>query len=458
MLRRLLFTLSLLLLPALAAAQGSCPSKLFVSGYGSTVHIYDACTGAFERVLDTRTRINGAQAIKLGPDGHIYVVSENLSKILKYNRETLDFMGEFVSVNGGPTGIDFDSQGRLYVGRYGASNVRRYDSNGVLIDEPIAAGGKLIGPDNGMLFGPDGKLYIPGYDSSNVMRYDPATGEYIEVVAPYAEGLSAMRGLRVAKDNQHLWLIAELSGQLLKYNIATRALSVVNSTLVRPTGIDYGPDGSLLVISSGAVIKIDPATGARTGTLVPAGTGGLLLPTYIAVIGPRVTATAVDVVEYFIVPLNKYFITGRTDEQALLDSLPASFRRTGARFAALAAATTLPTGMENICRFYLPPGKGGPNTHFYGRPADCNAIRATGNPLFQYEGEDFAVAFPVTFTHTCPQSAPFPVYRVFNNRAAQNDANHRYVNSQSRYNQMIARGWLPEGPVFCATSASDGSE
>ena len=28
----------------------------------------DARTGAFQRTLDSRTRINGAQAIKLGPD------------------------------------------------------------------------------------------------------------------------------------------------------------------------------------------------------------------------------------------------------------------------------------------------------------------------------------------------------------------------------------------------------
>jgi len=173
---------------------------------------------------------------------------------------------------------------------------------------------------------------------------------------------------------------------------------------------------------------------------------------------PPAPATGVEVVEYYMINLNKYFITGRSDEKALLDAYPAAFRRTGARFSALSAATSLPAGMENICRFYLPPGKGGPNTHFYGRPADCNSIRATGNPMFEYEGEDFAIAFPTAFGGLCPASAPNPIYRLFNNRAAQNDANHRYTNSLSRYNQMIARGWLPEGPVFCATTASDGSE
>jgi len=454
MLRRIL-ALLLFLLTLPAAAQTACTSRLFVSGYGSTVHVYDACTGAFQRVLDTRTRINGAQAIKTGPDGHIYVVSENASKILKYHRETLDFLGEFATVTGGPTGLDFDRQGRMYVGRYSGSTVRRYDRNGAFIDEPVTFNPKLIGPDNGLLFGPDDRIYIPGYDSSNVMRFDPATNELVEVIPAETRGLSNARGLRAAKDGQHLWLTAEGSGQLLKFNIATRAVTEVVNGLTRPTGIDYAPDGSLLVVSAGTVIKIDPATGARLGTFIPLGSGGLSLPTYVAVIGPAVATTAAEVVEYFLIALNKYFITGRAAEQALLDGLPASFRRTGAKFSAFAAAGA-PVGTEPICRFYLPPAKGGPNSHFYGRPADCDLIRASGNPAFEYEGEDFAVTIPVN--GACPLTAPFTVYRSFNNRAAQNDGNHRYTNTLSRYNEMTGKNWAGEGPVFCSTAAVDGAE
>ena len=165
--------------------------------------------------------------------------------------------------------------------------------------------------------------------------------------------------------------------------------------------------------------------------------------------------TTVDVIEYFIIPLNKYFITGRTGEKAALDGVPASFRRTGAKFSAFAAAGA-PVGTESICRFYLPPAKGGPNTHFYGRPGDCELIRGTNNPVFQYEGEDFAVQIPAS--GVCPASAPNTVYRAFNNRGAQNDGNHRYTNTLARYNEMIAKGFVGEGPVFCSSSATDGTE
>ena len=167
------------------------------------------------------------------------------------------------------------------------------------------------------------------------------------------------------------------------------------------------------------------------------------------------TATSVDVVEYFIVPANKYFITGRTLEIAALDGAPTVFRRTSARFTAFAAAGA-PAGTEAICRFFLPTAKGGPNTHFYGRPADCELIRGLKNPVFDYEGEDFAVQVPVA--GVCPASAPTIIYRAFNNRAAQNDGNHRYTNTLARYNEMIAKGFAGEGPVFCVASATDGTE
>ncbi len=162
------------------------------------------------------------------------------------------------------------------------------------------------------------------------------------------------------------------------------------------------------------------------------------------------------VTEFYIIALNKYFITGRSAEQSLLDSFPTVYRRTGAKFAAY-PATTVPTGQQAVCRFYLPLDKGGPNSHFYGLPSDCNLVRSTGNPMFVYEGEDFAAAQP-SAAGVCPSTAPYPVYRSFNNRAVQNDGNHRYTVAASRYALMTTRGWSGEGPVFCVSANVDGTE
>src|SRR5262245_56878038 len=170
--------LAALLLAAPVHAQTPCQHRLFVSGYFSTVHIYDACTGAYLRDLDTPDRLAGPQAVRLGPDGLIYVVAENNARIEKYRNDTLASAGTFVTTGAiGATGIAFDSAGVAYVSGYNSDDVKRYDLSGNALGAAFAARSSgLNGPDNGMRFGADGNLYIPGYDSHSVVRYDPRTG------------------------------------------------------------------------------------------------------------------------------------------------------------------------------------------------------------------------------------------------------------------------------------------
>ena len=42
-----------------------------------------------------------------------------------------------------------------------------------------------------------------------------------------------------------------------------------------------------------------------------------------------------------------------------------------------------------------------------------------------------------------------PVYRVYNNRFASNDSNHRYISDAALYQSMRAAGWKGEGVQFC---------
>ena len=162
---------------ATAQAQ-QCASRLFVSGFFSTVHVFDACTGAYLRDLDSKTRIRGPQAVRLGPNGNIYVVSEQSQQILEYRNDTLEFVGVFAAFSGlDPTGVAFAPSGDVFVAAFKTDEVRRLSATGVPIDTPIPTHTPGVnGPDNGMTFGPDGNLYIPGFESSTVARYDPRTG------------------------------------------------------------------------------------------------------------------------------------------------------------------------------------------------------------------------------------------------------------------------------------------
>ena len=175
------------------------------------------------------------------------------------------------------------------------------------------------------------------------------------------------------------------------------------------------------------------------------------------------------VIEYFAKNVQRFFITARAAEQQQLDAFPTQFARTGMQFSAFDAAVVpppagvtelgppqtlfTPAGALPICRFYAPPSRGGSNTHFYGRGADCQFLNAFSGVI--NEGYDFAALPPLGVNGACPSNAPTPVYRLFNTLVASNNSNHRYVVSQARVDEMKARGWADEGIAFCATSATD---
>ena len=175
------------------------------------------------------------------------------------------------------------------------------------------------------------------------------------------------------------------------------------------------------------------------------------------------------VVEYFAKNIQRFFITARVAEQQHLDAMPTEFVRTGMQFGTFDGAVVPPAagvaelgpptppfnaaGALPICRFYAPPILGGSNTHFYGRRTECQLLNTY--PYFVNEGYDFAAPQPSPLSGACPENAPTPVYRLFNDLVASNNGNHRYVVSQARINEMKARGWVDEGIAFCAMSATD---
>ena len=102
----------------------------------------------------------------------------------------------------------------------------------------------------------------------------------------------------------------------------------------------------------------------------------------------------------------------------------------------------------DVCRFYAP----GPNTHFYtASAAECSALRDHPEYGWIYEGVKFGVDVPVD-----GQCAGPTLNRWYNNRFAFNDSNHRYVDAADTVSrdELIARGWTNEGPVFCAFTST----
>ena len=210
------------------------------------------------------------------------------------------------------------------------------------------------------------------------------------------------------------------------------------ATPVRITGIGYYP-GSSVGTSALPDVELGPTTAV---VLNPS--GGL----------PPVPD--VTVVEYYSVNTDSFFLTGRSREKALLDTLPTAFRRTGMTLTAKAAAGT-PSAANAICRYFFKEGNVN-STHFYGAGADCPLLKTASrtNTAFNDEGFDFLVGSVISGTEPiCGAAAPFTVSRSFRASSDGKTANHRYTVSSATYAATRTKGYVGEGPTYCVVSATD---
>lgn len=148
-------------------------------------------------------------------------------------------------------------------------------------------------------------------------------------------------------------------------------------------------------------------------------------------------AQVTTVVEFYNQALDHYFVSLDPAEIDDLDSgRKAGWSRTGLGFG---AALNAAPGTNPVCRFYLPPGSG--DSHFFSAsPAECAETQAKFPQLILETPDAFNAALP-DGTGACPADT-VPVYRLWNGRA---DSNHRYTADTSVRDEMIARGYTPEG-------------
>lgn len=161
---------------------------------------------------------------------------------------------------------------------------------------------------------------------------------------------------------------------------------------------------------------------------------------------------AADVVEFYNVLLDNYFITADPNEAAAIDNGGAGpgWSRTGESFGSM--------GITPVCRFYgsITPG---PNSHFYtASSVECDQlkqIQAT-TPATQkkwnFESLDFFTSSPIN--GVCPQNT-VPVYRAYNNGFGRGiDSNHRITSNRAGIQQVLSRGWIDEGVVMCGSTVA----
>lgn len=276
---------------------GSGLELLVCSFVGDAVGRFDLDTGAFLGDLGPTDELDGALGIVVGPDGRIYVASEESNAVLRFDGTTGAFIDRFVADDpatmedetgglSGPGAVLFGPDGQLYVSSFDSDAILRYDgSTGAFIDVFVPGGaGGLDGPDAGMVFGPDGHLYVPGFYSNSIPRYDAATGMPL---GDFVMGGELDNPRTLVFHGAHLYVANEGSDEVLRYDAATGAFVDVfvaagAGGLDGPAGMVFGPDGVLHVasIETNQILRFD-ADGAALPELVDAAAGGVNGPTHI---------------------------------------------------------------------------------------------------------------------------------------------------------------------------------
>lgn len=172
-----------------------------------------------------------------------------------------------------------------------------------------------------------------------------------------------------------------------------------------------------------------------------------------AITGSRV------LVEFYNSVVDYYFITSRSSDMALLDSLE-SWTRTG---VVIPVYTTQVAGTQGIGRYYFDrvARNSSRGSHFYTLVAAEKTALAALNPgnrqqpgLPYNEGvEAYAFTPAVEGPGGRCAAGQAPVYRLFRGGANfPDDPNHRFTSSLDVYNEFVAAGWDGEGVKFCVGS------
>lgn len=222
--------------------------------------------------------LDGPSKLVCGPDGDLYVTSQNNDRVLRYDGATGALVGTFVTAGSGgldlPVGCDFGPDGNLYVASNSGNSVLRYNgATGAFIDVFVPNGSGLNGP-TGLIFGPDGHLYVASRNSDKVLRFDGTTGAALgDFVTAASGGLNQPRGLVFGLDG-NLYVSEETNDSVRRYDGTTGAfidLFVTGGSggLDRANDLAFGPDGLLYVASfnTNRVLAYDGATGAYVRAL-----------------------------------------------------------------------------------------------------------------------------------------------------------------------------------------------
>jgi sugar lactone lactonase YvrE len=204
------------------------------------------------------SRLFGANGLRTGPDGRVYIAQVTGSQISALNLSTGEL--ETVSAKGGdiiaPDDVAFDAKGNLYATEVMDGRVSVRDTAGttrVLRDDIPSA--------NGITFH-NGRLFVGECrEGGRLMEFD-LTGGAPKVLL---ENVPSPNAMEVGPDGL-LYFPVMGANEIWRINPDGGAAETVATGLGVPDSVKFDADGFIVStqVASGQVLRIDPRTGAQT--------------------------------------------------------------------------------------------------------------------------------------------------------------------------------------------------
>jgi serine protease len=235
----------------------------------------------------------------------------------------------------------------------------------------------------------------------------------------------------------------EDAGTLIAVNVAGNVITIEHQT---DHAAEFIPPGGMMVVNFPGLPAGDYTVQNKEFASGGFDSGGYLYPDLPTTINIAEAPPTQQVYALYLPEIKHYFITASEVEKEGIKNytIPVD-----AGFNAWSANGPAPESALPVCRFYSYLV----NSHFYtASEAECEMLK-NDDSGWVYEGIAFQALVPAA-GGACPPGTD-PVWRLYNNRYAQQDSNHRFITSLGIYHAMVAEGWIGEGVAFCSPPSSE---
>jgi streptogramin lyase len=212
-------------------------------------------------------------------DQQVVLISNlNSGRITKYNSSTGDYIGNFATGIAGPTRMKIGADSLLYVLQWsGNGKVRRYQLDGTYVGEFTNLG---VAQSIGLDWDSNGNLFVSSYSGDNVRKFDP-NGNDLGVIV--ASNLAGPTNIWI-DENDNLFVLDYDGTAVKKFNSNGAFQNNFINGLSQSEGVDFFSNGNIL-IGNGATssVKLFDSNGVYIKEFIPSGSGGLLRPNAVVI-------------------------------------------------------------------------------------------------------------------------------------------------------------------------------